>query len=91
MNPRMLVEFVDGSKTMVEMSCIANATGLVPDSPGMHGPDCWLDELAPGLCPVEDGGVLSEKGLRRFHRRQRRRAGHFRDRGDEPSRGSASA
>jgi predicted homoserine dehydrogenase-like protein len=38
MNPRMLVEFVDGSKTMVEMACIANATGLVPDVPGMHGP-----------------------------------------------------
>ena len=38
MNPRMLVEFVDGSKTMVEMCCIANATGLVPDKPGMHGP-----------------------------------------------------
>ncbi|WP_348630736.1 hypothetical protein [Mesorhizobium sp. M8A.F.Ca.ET.208.01.1.1] len=29
MNPRMLVEFVDGSKTMVEMCAIANATGLV--------------------------------------------------------------
>ena len=39
MNPRMLVEFVDGSKTMVEMSCIANATGLTLDIPGMHGPE----------------------------------------------------
>ena len=29
MNPRMLVEFVDGSKTMVEMAAIANATGLI--------------------------------------------------------------
>ena len=38
MNPRMLVEFVDGTKTMVEMVAIANATGLVPDVPGMHGP-----------------------------------------------------
>jgi predicted homoserine dehydrogenase-like protein len=27
MNPRMLVEFVDGSKTMVEMAAISNATG----------------------------------------------------------------
>ncbi len=62
MNPRMLVEFVDGSKTMVEMSCIANATGLVPDVPGMHGPDCSLEELQDVLCPVEDGGVLSQKG-----------------------------
>ncbi len=62
MNPRMLVEFVDGSKTMVEMCCIANATGLVPDKPGMHGPDCPLEELQDVLCPVEDGGILSQKG-----------------------------
>ncbi|MEE9375781.1 MAG: Gfo/Idh/MocA family oxidoreductase, partial [Rhizobiaceae bacterium] len=62
MNPRMLVEFVDGSKTMVEMCCIANATGLTPDTPGMHGPDCSLDELHKVLCPIEDGGILSKKG-----------------------------
>ncbi len=62
MNPRMLVEFVDGSKTMVEMCCIANATGLVPDKPGMHGPDCSLEELNQVLCPREDGGLLSQKG-----------------------------
>ena len=37
MNPRMLVEFVDGSKTMVEMAAIANATGLVPDCPACMG------------------------------------------------------
>lgn len=62
MNPRMLVEFVDGSKTMVEMSCIANATGLMPDKPGMHGPDCGLDDLHKVLCPVEDGGLLTSRG-----------------------------
>jgi predicted homoserine dehydrogenase-like protein len=59
MNPRMLVEFVDGSKTMVEMAAISNATGLVPDKPGMHGPAATLDELATTLCPKADGGVLS--------------------------------
>jgi len=63
MNPRMLVEFVDGSKTMIEMVAIANATGLVPDIPGMHGPAAGLDELAAVLCPKEDGGVLSRKGV----------------------------
>ncbi|WP_163270089.1 NAD(P)H-dependent oxidoreductase [Chelativorans alearense] len=62
MNPRMLVEFVDGSKTMVEMAAIANATGLVPDKPGMHGPAASLEELPRVLCPIEDGGVLSKKG-----------------------------
>ena len=63
MNPRMLVEFVDGSKTMVEMCAIANATGLVPDRPGMHGPAANRDELAKVLVPRADGGVLSKKGV----------------------------
>jgi predicted homoserine dehydrogenase-like protein len=62
MNPRMLVEFVDGSKTMVEMAAIANATGLIPDTPGMHGPACSLDELSKVLVPSRDGGVLSDVG-----------------------------
>jgi predicted homoserine dehydrogenase-like protein len=59
MNPRMLVEFVDGSKTMVEMAAIANATGLVPDKPGMHGPACSRDELSSVLVPQSAGGLLS--------------------------------
>ena len=62
MNARMLVEFVDGSKTMVEMVAIANCTGLVPDIPGMHGPAATKDELAHVLIPKEHGGVLSKKG-----------------------------
>ncbi|MCO6386394.1 NAD(P)H-dependent oxidoreductase [Aliihoeflea sp. 40Bstr573] len=63
MNPRMLVEFIDGSKTMVEMAAIANATGLVPDKPGMHGPNAGREDLARILIPREDGGVLSKKGV----------------------------
>jgi predicted homoserine dehydrogenase-like protein len=63
MNPRMLVEFVDGSKTMVEMAAISNATGLVPDCPGMHGPAATLQQLETVLCPKADGGVLSRKGV----------------------------
>jgi predicted homoserine dehydrogenase-like protein len=59
MNPRMLVEFVDGSKTMVEMAAIANATGLLPDKPGMHGPACSREELNKVLVPVSAGGLLS--------------------------------
>ena len=62
MNARMLVEFVDGSKTMVEMVAIANCTGLVPDVPGMHGPAATREELASVLIPKEHGGVLSRKG-----------------------------
>jgi predicted homoserine dehydrogenase-like protein len=63
MNPRMLVEFVDGSKTMVEMACIANATGLVPDIPGMHGPSADRDQMVKVLIPKEDGGILNRKGV----------------------------
>jgi predicted homoserine dehydrogenase-like protein len=63
MNARMLVEFVDGSKTAIEMTAIANATGLAPDIPGMHGPAATRDELASVLCPREDGGVLHKKGV----------------------------
>lgn len=63
MNPRMLVEFVDGSKTAVEMTAIANATGLVPDVPGMHGPATHRDDMAKVLIPKEDGGILNKMGV----------------------------
>lgn len=63
MNPRVLVEFVDGTKTHVEMTAIANATGLVPDVPGMHGPDVTAETLAEVLIPKEDGGLLSRRGV----------------------------
>ncbi len=63
MNVRMLVEFVDGSKTMVEMAAIANATGLVPDKPGMHGPAATLGDLSKVLVPEKDGGVLLKVGV----------------------------
>jgi predicted homoserine dehydrogenase-like protein len=63
MATRMLVEFVDGSKTMIEMVAIANATGLVPDVAGMHGPSATRDELAGVLCTKEDGGILNRSGV----------------------------
>jgi predicted homoserine dehydrogenase-like protein len=62
MNARMLVEFIDGSKTMVEMTAIANCTGLVPDVAGMHGPDVTRETLAQVLCSKADGGILSAPG-----------------------------
>jgi len=48
---------------MVEMAAIANATGLVPDKPGMHGPAAILGELNKTLIPRKDGGVLSRTGV----------------------------
>ena len=63
MSARMLVEFVDGSKTAIEMTAIANATGLKPDKPGMHGPAAAREQLAQVLCTKEDGGILSKAGV----------------------------
>ncbi|GGA35755.1 NAD(P)H-dependent oxidoreductase [Pelagibacterium lentulum] len=63
MSARILVEFVDGSKTMVEMAAIANATGLLPDIPGMHGPDADREGLAKILIPKADGGILNGTGV----------------------------
>ena len=63
MNAKMLTSFVDGTKTMVEMTAVANATGLVPDISGMHGPVATPDTLAQIFCPKEDGGILNQRGV----------------------------
>ena len=62
MNPKMLAAFQDGTKTMVEVTAMANATGLVPDVPGTHGQNIDLDDLNKVLVPVEDGGILTQRG-----------------------------
>jgi len=63
MSPRMLVEFVDGSKTMVEMAAVSNAMGLVPDVRGMHGPRVLLSDLTRVFRLREQGGILSREGV----------------------------
>ena len=62
MNPKMLAAFKDGSKTMVELATMSNATGLVPDVPGMHGVKVDVPELNKVFVPEEDGGVLGRRG-----------------------------
>ena len=62
MNPKMLASFQDGSKTMIEMAALANATGLPPDVTGMHGPSGSVEELRSILIPTADGGILSGSG-----------------------------
>jgi len=62
MNPKMLAAFQDGTKTMVEMAAVANATGLIPDVAGMHGPRAELDELTSVFIPQIDGGIFSSPG-----------------------------
>jgi len=63
MNPKMLASFVDGSKTMIEMVALANATGLEISKRGMHGPHATVPELAAVFRPVADGGILGRAGV----------------------------
>ena len=63
LSPNMLIEFVDGSKTMIEMAAVSNATGLVPDVRGMHGPATDRDHLAEMFRLASDGGLLSRTGV----------------------------
>ncbi|HET6413205.1 MAG TPA: hypothetical protein VFG53_14195 [Anaeromyxobacter sp.] len=63
MSARMLCEFVDGSKTAVEMAAVSNATGLVPDVRGMHGARATVADLTRVFVPEQDGGVLKRKGV----------------------------
>jgi predicted homoserine dehydrogenase-like protein len=62
MNPKILASFKDGTKTMVEMAAVSNATGLIPDVPGMHGPKVELEDLLKHYIPAKDGGIFSETG-----------------------------
>jgi predicted homoserine dehydrogenase-like protein len=63
MNPKMLCSFTDGSKTMIEMSALANATGLKLTKRGMIGPESSVKTLHHTFTPKEAGGVLEETGV----------------------------
>jgi predicted homoserine dehydrogenase-like protein len=59
MAPKMLASFKDGTKTMVEMTCMSNATGFLPDVRGAHGPKVTLDNITDILSLKKEGGILS--------------------------------
>jgi len=58
-----VASFVDGSKTMFEMGCTANAIGFAPDVGGMHGPECAIADLATVFRCKKQGGILSSEGV----------------------------
>lgn len=62
-DPFRLTEFVDGTKTMVEMAAVSNATGLIPDVRGMHGPQVSMKELLRTFSLKEQGGILEKEGI----------------------------
>lgn len=59
LNPRMLTGFIDGTNTMIEMTCIANATGFIPDIRGGHGIDSNIEDLVDFFKLKEEGGILN--------------------------------
>ncbi len=62
-NPKMFNSFTDGTKSAIEMSAVANATGLdVPDD-GLNFPPCGVHDLARVFKPEADGGRLARAGL----------------------------
>ncbi len=67
MSPRMLCSFKDGTKTMVEMTAMSNATGLIPDVIGGHGPSASPADRCKDLNEIfrlkKDGGILDKHGV----------------------------
>lgn len=55
--------YVDGSKTMFEMTCAANATGCVPIQRGMVGPEATIETVTEIFSLEEDGGIVPFPGV----------------------------
>jgi len=62
-DPYQVASYVDGTKTMFEMTCAANATGCVPMIRGMVGPDANLDTVSKIFALEEDGGISKYPGV----------------------------
>ena len=62
LNAKMFNSFLDGTKSAIEMTAVANATGLTPAPDGLAFPPCAADDLARTLIPAVAGGCLHHKG-----------------------------
>jgi predicted homoserine dehydrogenase-like protein len=58
-DPYQVASYVDGTKTMFEMTCAANATGCRPMQRGMKGPQATLENVSKIFALEEDGGLTS--------------------------------
>jgi len=63
MNPKMLCSFKDNTKTMVELTCMSNATGLIADIPGCHGGEAEIKDFVKLLSLKSEGGMLDKYGV----------------------------
>src|SRR5215210_2782977 len=61
-NAQMFNSFLDGTKSAIEMTAVANATGLVPARDGLGFPACGVDDLPRVLRPRDEGGQLHHAG-----------------------------
>ncbi len=62
MNAQMFNSFLDGTKSAIEMTAVANACGLVVPSDGLSFPPVGVDALPEVLRPSAEGGLLEAKG-----------------------------
>jgi predicted homoserine dehydrogenase-like protein len=62
-DPFQVASYVDGTKTMFEMTCAANATGFLPMQRGMVGPEATLDNVSRIFALEEDGGITKFPGV----------------------------
>lgn len=61
-DPFTVASYVDGTKTMFEMTCAANATGCRPMQRGMCGPQATLETVSRIFALEEDGGITKFPG-----------------------------
>ncbi len=61
-DPFQVASYVDGTKTMFEMTCAANATGCLPMQRGMVGPVAGIDNVSQIFALKEDGGITTFPG-----------------------------
>jgi predicted homoserine dehydrogenase-like protein len=59
-DPFQVASYVDGTKTMFEMTCAANATGCRPMKRGMYGPEATLETVSQVFALEEDGGLTKQ-------------------------------
>ena len=57
-DPFTVASYVDGTKTMFEMTCAANATGCLPQQRGMIGPEADLSNVSQVFALTTDGGLI---------------------------------
>ncbi len=62
-NPQMYNSFRDGTKAQIEMTAVANMTGLVPDIRGMHEPTVTLEDMPTCFSLTSEGGILQREGV----------------------------